>query len=152
MGSLRAVGALHALYGDRQRDRPAGDLAAPVPRRRWAADRRAADRTAGARGGAPPARSPARTGGPLGGADAPPGGRLTAGSAHAEHGALRPADRRVSRPRARCTSAGLPPSQPTPSTARIGLGTTPSRSASAVPWRDSSGTSSSSASSQVANA
>ena len=42
--------------------------------------------------------------------------------------------------------------QPTPSTAPIRLGITPRRSASAVPWRDVSGTSSSSASSQVANA
>src|SRR5205823_14644863 len=42
--------------------------------------------------------------------------------------------------------------QPTASTASIGFGSTPSRSASAVPSREISGTSSSSASSQVANA
>ena len=56
----RRSGALHALHGDRQRHRPAGDLAAAVPRRRRAAARRPADRAAGARGGAAAARRPAR--------------------------------------------------------------------------------------------
>ena len=50
-------------------------------------------------------------------------------------------------------AAGIrPASQFTPSTAAIRRGVTPSRSASAVPWAASSGSISSSASSQVANA
>ena len=39
MGSLPPLGRLHALHGDRQRHRPAGDLGPALPRRRWPAAR-----------------------------------------------------------------------------------------------------------------
>ena len=46
VGPLPALGLLHPLHGDRQRHRPAGDLAAALPRRRWSADGGAARRAA----------------------------------------------------------------------------------------------------------
>ena len=52
MVKYRKSARVHAVHRDRQRHRPARDRAAAVPGRGRAADRGAADRTAGARGGA----------------------------------------------------------------------------------------------------
>ncbi len=77
LGRLQALRRVHALHRALQHLRPAGDLAAALPRRRRPARRRPARRAAGGRGDAAVALRPARGGRALGGA-APGAGDGTA--------------------------------------------------------------------------
>ncbi len=66
LGPLSALGPVHALHRDRQRNRPACRLVAALPRRGRAAPSGPADRPARRGGGAAGPERPARGGAPLG--------------------------------------------------------------------------------------